>query len=212
MGRETAAMEVWPSGLMLEDLGEVQASAWTRTLIGRLHLRHGRLEEAKAWLDESRRLVPVHPITIGLLAEIAGRKGDLEESVRLYQEALLNSGDPSYLSREGRMRDVSGDRSGALNAWEGAEKLLRLQLLEGRTGHRMELARILLMRGDPADAPEALSLMQAEVAKRRSAEALGLFAWALGANGDFPEARGALREALDSGVKSAELYLRAAQA
>lgn len=209
MGRDDEAMEDWLSGLLVEDIGEIAESAWTRTLIARNHFRHGRLPQAQAWLDEALRLVPGQPVALGLAGDLAARRGDVKLAVSRYEEALLASGDPSYLVREGRALEAAGEHDRAERAWSEAEKLLRLQLKDGKTGHRAELARVLLTRGRASDAPEALSIMQTEADRRRGADTLTLLAWSLGANGRWSDARAAIREALDEGARTAELYARA---
>lgn len=212
MGRDEEALEDWHAALRVEDVGQVAPSSWVRAVIGRWHLRHGDLAAARAWVEESRRLTPTQPIATLALAEIESREGNVAEAERLCNAGFNVTKDPTFLARLGTVRQRAGNASGAAIAWGQAETLLRSENEKGRYGHRIELARVLLSRGGAERAKEALALSAEEVAKRRAAEILGVHAWALVANGDGSAARLVMREALASGARNAELYLRAADA
>ncbi len=210
-GRDDEAARDLADGLSLEDLGELQAASFARTILGRTALRHGRIDEAGAWLLESLRLVPGTPLAEGLLAEVDKKRGrDVEAENRL-QSALLSSGDPSWLVREGRFHQLRGETDAATRAWAQAEGLLRLQLQEGKTGHRADLARLLLWRNHAGDSAQALELMNAEIQVRGGAEIRNVLAGAQGANGRWKEARHTIREVLSTGARNAEFYLRAGE-
>lgn len=76
-------------------------------------------------------------------------------------------------------------------------------------GHRRDLARLLLTRGQPADLSEALKLMQTEVQIRRDAETLETFAWALQLSQQEQAAQKVLQEAIALGTREARLFYRA---
>lgn len=80
---------------------------------------------------------------------------------------------------------------------------------EQNFGHRRDLARLLLTRGQPADITEALELMQTEAQIRRDAETLETFAWALQLSNQEPAAQKVLQEAISLGTREARLFYRA---
>lgn len=212
MGRDDEALEDWHAALRIEDIGQVGPSSWVRAVVGRWHLRHGDLSGARAWLEEARRLTPTQPIATLTLAELESREGNVEEAERLCNAGFTVTKDPTFLVRLGSIRERAGNHTGAATAWDQAGALLRSEIEKGRYGHRIELARVLLSRGGEERSREALALSAAEIERRRAAEILSVHGWALLANGEAAAARLAIREALASGVHSAELYLRAADA
>lgn len=209
-GRDDEALEDWRAALRIEEPGQTGPSSQVRAFLGRWHLRHGRLDEARAWLEEARRINPAQPIAALALAEVASREGAAEEAERICNAAFNATRDPAFLAKLGAVRERAGNRAGAAAALAQAEALLRAELAEGRTGHRAEFARVLLQQGGDARVKEALALTAAELETRRPAEILGVHAEALLASGDAANAREAMREALATGVRSAELFARAA--
>ena len=55
-----------------------------------------------------------------------------------------------------------------------AEALLRAEVSKNGVGHRLDLAMLLLDKGTPADAKEALELAGADVTNRKSATSLNV--------------------------------------
>ena len=116
-------------------------------------------------------------------------------------------GGPIALHGLARLQALQGRP--ADEAWDSAEQELRRTIAGNTFGHRRDLAHLLLERGDPVDREEAVALMEAESAQRRDARTLDLLAWALMEAGRWPEAQQVVREALDHGVRNADLAYRA---
>jgi len=90
---------------------------------------------------------------------------------------------------------------------------VRGELGEGGLGHRLDLAEVLVDRGQPATLPEAIALAREEVSRRGSTEARFQLARALarsGARDAREEAAREVRAALASGAHEAQLYELAA--
>lgn len=189
MGRDDEALAEWRIALRVEDMGQVASSSWVRASIGRWHLRHGNLREARAWLEEARRLTPGQPIALLALAEVESLEGNAKAAERLCNTGFQFTKDPTFFARLASVRERAGDRAGAETAWSQAEMLLRSELETGEYGHRVELARVLLARGGSSRAAEALALTTAELERRRPAEVLALHASAVAAAGEEEKAR-----------------------
>ncbi len=195
VGRTREAVAEFERGIQLEDVGEMEASSRARALLGRLHLRHGRVEEARELLVESMRIHPESALALGLLAQVEERCGEAVDAERHYTEAYRQSGDAMWLARKAR---VKGDAK----LLAEAERLLRAD-----GSHRRPLAEVLLERGAHE---EALALMMEESKARRDWETLEVLARALLAAGRAREAQSVVREALRSGVEDEGLWRTAA--
>lgn len=214
-GRDVEAVADFQRALAAEQPGEQSSSAWARTLMGRFSMRRGLLVEAEVLFTEALRILPQYPLTLIHLAELETRLGRYVEAERSYWKVLAVSPGASYplvydhVAMQGvaRAKALQGDRDGAEVLWAKAEAVIRGHL--NAFGHRRELARLLLERGWSADAPEALSLMQAEVRARRDAETLDTLAWALSRAGRWKEARAVVQEAIKTGIRDAALFHRA---
>lgn len=86
---------------------------------------------------------------------------------------------------------------------------MRQHVDENTLGHRRDLAHLLLERGNPADVPEAITLMQAEARTRRDAVTLQLLAWALSRAGRWQEAQVIIQAAIDQGLQAASIAYQA---
>ena len=189
MGRDVEALKSWRDALRVEDTGQVASSAQVRARIARWHLRRGDLGVARAWAEEARRLSPGQPIALFALAELESLDGNAPAAERACNAGFQFTKDPAFLTRLGSVRDRAGDDAGAERAWTQAEVLLREELAAGHSGHRVELARVLLARGGAERAAEALALTTAEIQSRRPADVLAVHASAVAAAGAAGNAR-----------------------
>ncbi len=209
-GRLHEAEVEFLKALGAEEPGETEASAWTRTMLGRLCLRTGRPDHARDLFGDALNIMPGFALALGGLGDLEIRSGRPAEAERLYGAAFQSSSDALYLARKARAKSLRGDAASAAVLWDEAERMLRSDPPGSSVGHRRDLARLLLERDRPGDAAEALSLMEKEAGLRRDAETLETLAWALSRAGRGHEAREAVREALRSGARDEALYLRAA--
>ena len=211
-GRDDEAMFDYRAAILVESIGENSSSAWARALMGRQHLRRGRLKEARAALEEAMRASENYPLAVGQLVELDLREKKIDAALERLEAAVVRTGASAWLVKQGEIFQVRGDREAALAKWKEAEDAMRAQLAISRAGHRGELARLLLLRdgGGGEDAKEALVLAQEEGAARQDWESLRTLAHALERNGHLPEARVAIRSALSTGVREPAVYRRAA--
>ncbi len=209
-GREREALQDFRAAFRVEEHGEYETSAWSRTMLGRLHLVHGRVGRALALFEEALRILPRYPLALGLRAEAELRAGRIRDAERSAHEAYRASEDPAYLMIEARIHDAGGSTGRAGGARRRAEEILRRRLQEGAFGHRGQLARLLLEGKDESRATEALALAQEETKSRRDPQTLDTLAWALARAGRWEEARAAIREALRSGTRDPALFKRCA--
>jgi tetratricopeptide (TPR) repeat protein len=213
------AAETFRRAIQTEEAGEIGGSALVRVLLGR-HLYHqGKLDQAATLYQEALRILPRYPLALMHLAALETRRGNYQAADRYYDQVIAysqqstNIYDHTILRGKARLRQLQGQSQGDL--LQKAETLLRQETNAGHAnggfGHRRELAQLLLDRQQPADAIEALKLMQDEINVRQDAQTWGILARALMQNDRFLDARQAMRSAIKLGTQHAGLYRQAAQ-
>jgi tetratricopeptide (TPR) repeat protein len=150
------------------------------------------------------------------LAELEAQKGNYRAAENHYNELLtLAQGSPSTFDHAAlrglaRIKEVRGSAD-ARAFWDKTEQLLKGEVENGAFGHRRELARLLLERGNPADVAEALKQARLESKLRQDWETLTVLAWAQSEAGKAKEARQTIGKVMASGMQNAEVFYRAAQ-
>ena len=209
-GRDAAAAADLKRGLSLEEVGEREASARLRTLLGRAAVRRGASDLAEALYREALRIHPRYVPALVARAELAratGRTAEAEQDL-LAADAQLPA--PALAIAAARLRALR-DPAGAAALSARAESDVRRELSSGGYGHRRDLAAILLDRAGPTDLPEAARLMEEEAALRRDAVTLELLARARLASGHPAAAEQAIAEALSQDPAAPELLVTAAR-
>lgn len=218
-GNDEKALQDFKAAIAVEEAGETASSARSRTLLGRFYYERGQLTQAEALYQEALRIVPHYPQALLNLAQLEIRQGNYDAANRYYQQVSKQSNGvptvftPLILRGQARLQLLQGNAANAAQLRSQAETLLRQTLNQPddrSLGHRRDLARILLEKGDPQAATEALSLMQAEVKIRRDADTLDTLAWALAQTGQWQAAQTAIQEAIQLGSRDAVLWHRAA--
>jgi len=202
-GQDPQALEDFQRAIAAEEPTDTAGSAQTRVFLGRFYAQRGDYKTAQGLYREALEIVPDYPLVHLQMAELATIKGQYRTAKYHYQAV----GGPIALHGLARLQALQGRP--ADEAWDSAEQELRRTIAGNAFGHRCDLAHLLLERGDPADREEAVALMEAESAQRRDAQTLDLLAWALMEAGRWPEAQQVVREALDHGVRNADLAYRA---
>lgn len=220
-GDSAAALRNFEYALEAEEASDFSNSARTRTLLGRYYYEQGQLDQAKALYREALRILPDFPLALVNLAQLELRQGHDRAAMRHYERLARVTGNvPTVynglmLRGKAQIALAQGDRTEAETLWAAAEQQLRETVTATQSssafGHRRDLARLLLERGQPQDVAEAVALMQAETRIRQDAGTLETYAWALTERGDLKQARTVLQQAIALGTRDAGLYDLAAQ-
>jgi tetratricopeptide (TPR) repeat protein len=214
-GQDDLAQKDFETAIGLEQPGDPYGSAWLRTQLGKLHARHGRVKEAEMLYSEALRIASDYALAQLSLADLKVKSGDYKMATKLYQDVLDRAKDSStvfdHVALQGlwRAKTLQGDDTGAAEVWSKAEVILRQDAYSNAFGHPRELARLLLERGDEKDLPEALSLLQTELANRRDPVTLELTTWTFMRMNQYEDAQAMIQEALAGGFLDAGLYYRA---
>lgn len=67
MEKPNKAADQYYAALQSEDVGQELLSAWVRSLLGRLYLKHGELEHAKTSFNSALAIVPTYPMATALV-------------------------------------------------------------------------------------------------------------------------------------------------
>jgi tetratricopeptide (TPR) repeat protein len=215
-GKLEAAKRDFAHALEIEEADDAFGSARTRTLFARFSARHGQPELAQGLLEEALRIAPSFPLALMQLADLEFRQGQYDRARATYNELLSTSkGSPSTFDHAAILglarisRATNSSDSDQL--WNDAINVLRKEVTSGAFGHRRELARVLLERGNPQDVNEALKQAKLELNVRHDWETLNVLAWAQQRAGFLNEAQAMIQKALAFGVHDAELEYRAGQ-
>jgi tetratricopeptide (TPR) repeat protein len=215
-GELDAAKKDFTHALEIEEADDVFGSARTRTLFARFLARHGQPALAQGLLEEALRIAPSFPLALLQLADLEFRQGQYEKARATFNELRSTSkGSPSTFDHAailGLARIAQATNSSeADQLWNDAVTILRKEVTSGAFGHRRELARVLLERGQPQDVNEALKQAKLELNIRHDWETLNVLAWTQQRAGFLPEARATIQKSLAVGVQDAELEYRAGQ-
>jgi tetratricopeptide (TPR) repeat protein len=214
-GKDAEALKDLQQAIALEEPGEIGSSVWARTLLGRLYYKQGQLTQAEQLYREALRILPEHPPALLNLAQLEVRRGNYGEAEKIYSQFAIslqkapNTYDHVVLRGMARVKALQDDNDKTTELQNQAEARLREDLVG--FGHQGELALLLLERGNPGGAKEALSLMLKEVGNRRDPETLSILASALGKAGRWGEAQKVMQEALRSGIRDAGLFYQAGE-
>jgi tetratricopeptide (TPR) repeat protein len=210
-GRDAEAAFDFASAARVEQPGDLQGSARLRALWGRFLLRRGELAGARALFEEALRIAPGFPLGLAYRGELALRTGHPGDAARWFEQAFAASRQVRYLIDQARALELGGDLTGADALRSQVEAIVRGELGEGGLGHRLDLAEVLIDRGQPAQIAEAVALARDQVDQRTSFEARFQLARALARSGARDEALRQVQAALASGAREAQLYELAAQ-
>lgn len=212
-GRDAEAAFDFARAAAAEEPGDAQEAARLRALWARFLLRRGELAGARRVVDEALRIAPRHALALAQDGELLLRTGRPRDARARFEQAFAASRQVRYLMDQARAQEQAGDRAGAAAVRAQVEKIVRAELIDGGTGHRLDLVETLIDRGGVrgGDAAEAIALAREEVAHRPSAEARFQLARALARAGGRDEALRHVHAALAAGTREAPLYALAAQ-
>lgn len=180
--------------------------ATVTTLVGDLHLRAGRLDEAtasyRAALSTSEGLPQAE---VGLARTDAAR-GELDAAVERLEQLVGRAPLPEAVILLGDLQARAGDGEGATRSDELVRALLALQEEAGQVVD-LELA---LFEADRGQGRRALALAERTYDERPTVFAADAIAWALHVTGDDAAAVPFVEEALRLGTKDGLLHFHAA--
>ncbi|MBE9067608.1 hypothetical protein IQ260_13170 [Leptolyngbya cf. ectocarpi LEGE 11479] len=213
-GEDTAAIQDFAAALNAEEPQEAGSSAWTRTLMGRFYASRGDSQTARQLYRDALEILPRYPLALVHMAHLDTRQGNYRAAKKRYSQVFTSQDYPNvwdHVALQGmaQIADLQGNSTEAQKLWQQAEAQFRQHQDLETFGHRRALAQLLLARGDSADLPEALALMEADLTVRQDAETLDTHAWTLMRLGRWQEAKASLQTAMEQGTRNAVIFYRA---
>ncbi|MCA9839577.1 MAG: tetratricopeptide repeat protein [Trueperaceae bacterium] len=212
-GQDDIAETHFRSAIGLEEPGDAYASAWLRVQYGKFKARYGKYTEATALYQEALRIIPDFPLALLSYADLNLKEGHFSKANNQFQKVLDHSENSSTIFDHAALQGLA--QLAILRAkdanpnWQRAETILRKDVFSNAYGHRRELARLLLSRGEGQDNKEALELLESEMGNRQDEQTLELYAWALYKTGNLAKAAEVIQTTLSTGFNEAGLYYRA---
>lgn len=207
-GKDDQAEKYLKAALKLEQPQERKASARIRSLWGDIHLRHGRLKEARELLEASLEIQKRSLPALLSLARLELREGQPEKALQRLREAHSFFGNPAILTEMARLEARLGREAEARKLRQEAIETLREEVGGGLIGHARDLARALL---DEGLAEEALKVTLEEQVYRSDHKNFELEAMAHQALKQYPQALKAMEKALQFGYQDPAYFARAAR-
>ncbi len=190
---------------------EEQSSIANR--IAAIELEGGHLPAAAQTLARAEELFPRSPVTLENLARLRMAQAKPLEAIALLEQELARE-QGQHSSRTGTLFLLAEaqqalkqplNQSGVVAAWSQFATSAQAEADQPANDNiDLILYDAGLAGAAPVDAVAALALAQQRAAIRQDADTLDALAWALQANGRFPEADAAMGKALAVGVRNAQ--------
>jgi tetratricopeptide (TPR) repeat protein len=184
-----------------------ETQAWCRVQLGLIHFEQGDWEQAGRHYREALEAAPDSYLALEHLAELRAAEGKKEEALRLYLEVLKSTPNPEFYEAIAGVYQDLGRTDEARKALARALEGYLAAVKQGNVGYYRHLAHFYLEhRGEAA---EAERWARRDLELRQDAGAYDTLAWALHHKGDSRGAWTAIKQALATGMQSAELFYHA---
>ncbi len=182
---------------------EVEEQAWIANQIASILIDSGQTEPAAQTLQQATQLFPNYPYTLENLARVRMAQNRAGDAVELLLMSASLDRNPHVLFELATAQQAAGQAPQARTTLEQFEKLANDPV---RFTEESMRDLILMMADNPATAPHALKLAQAQVESHQDIWTLDAYAWALYANAKYPEAAEAAQKAMATGIQSAQIF------
>jgi tetratricopeptide (TPR) repeat protein len=185
---------------------EVETGAWIRVHLGNEYLNAGRTNEAVEQYDLALEALPDYHLALTGKAHTAIRTGDIEEAIRLFQQAQARVPSPDTAMALGDLMT----KTGALN--EAQKQYALVEFIEKRAPSEAQTysrTLALFYANHDMKLDEALAIAQAERKLRADIYTCDVLAWCLLKKGMHQEARQVITEALRLGTRDPQIHYHA---
>ena len=185
---------------------ETEDRAWLLSLIARLHLATGDVEDAENALQQALELVPSYHYALASLAKVRSAQRRFGEAVGLLRQRYEVAPHPENLYELAEAMTRAGRGREAEPLYAEFEEKARAEMDSVDNANR----ELVFYYADRVGRfTEALATASREVQRRRDVFTLDAYAWALHCSGQSAEAQAAIHAALAPGVKNARLFYHA---
>ncbi len=185
---------------------ETENRAWILTQLAHLQLMTGKLDDADKLLQMALENFPGYHYALANLARVRMEQGRFAEAVDLLRRRYDQAPHAENLFDLAEALDKAGHHEEARAAFQQFEKkaLAEMEMMDNAN------RELIFYYADRAHQPaEALRIARLEVNRRHDVYTLDAHAWALYANGQYPEARQRIEKVLAIGTRDAQLFYHA---
>ena len=185
---------------------QTEDQAWTLTRMAEIQLSTGHLDQAESLLRSALQKFPGYYLTLESYARVETARHHYKEAVDLLRQRDDHSIGLSSRYVFASALERAGESVEATNAYKDFE-LKALKATDEPANANRELVLYYLGRGNkPA---EALRIAEQEIGKRHDVFTLDAYAWALYANGRYPEAKKQIDSIFAVGIREAAIFYHA---
>jgi tetratricopeptide (TPR) repeat protein len=187
---------------------ETEDAAWILTQMAHLKLSQGKTADAEKLVNEALAMFPGYHYALGNLAKVRIQQHRYAEAVTLLQQRYQSAPHAENLFDLAEALQLSGRTAEAKEAFTQFEqKSLAETRRADNSNHELTFYYI-----DFAHQPaKALDVAQRELDSRHDVFTLDAYAWALYANGQYPEAQKHIQKALSVGIQNANMFRHAGE-
>lgn len=176
-GQVESAIGFFKNALSFESFGDAAMASRLRAMWARVYLRIDKINEAKQLLNESLRITPKDPLSLALMGELNIQQKDYTQAEKYFSQAYTNSKKVIYLIGNARALRLGGETNAENETLENINQLVHDELKQPDAfAHRSERIKFFLLRGEPEDLNEAVTLAEKDAVDRPNAAALYLLA------------------------------------
>lgn len=183
-----------------------ESTAWVRTQLANLYFNSGDLERAELEYQRTLQDRPNYVYALAGLGRVRAAQGDMEEALRLLNQAIAIVPLPEFVITLGDLYQVSGQQDEADQQYQ---LVAAIETLHRANGVDMDMEIALFNADHDRNLEETLALARKAYANRPSIHAADALAWALYKTGNYEEAGRYSAEALQLGTKDSLKFFHA---
>ncbi|HEY6332948.1 MAG TPA: tetratricopeptide repeat protein [Blastocatellia bacterium] len=180
--------------------------AWCRWRLGDIAFSIGDYETAERHYRDALTTFPNYFRAVAALGRVRAARGDLEQGISFYQQAVNIVPDPNFVAALGDLYKLTGQDKEAAAQYSLVEQIGHLSTLNGVLYNR----QLALFYADHNIKPEdGYQNAVNEYAGRKDIYGADAVAWTALKSGRLPEARQMIQEAMKLGTRDARLFYHA---
>jgi tetratricopeptide (TPR) repeat protein len=180
--------------------------AWCRWRLGDIAFSVGDYETAERDCRDALTTYPDYFRALAALGKVRAARGDLDEGIKFYQQAVNIVPDPSFVAALGDLYKAAGRDKDAFAQYALVEQIGHLSALSGVLYNR-QLA--LFYADHDIKVEEGYQNAAREYAQRKDVYGADAVAWTALKSGRLAEAQQVMKEALKLGTRDARLFYHA---
>lgn len=185
---------------------DAETICWYHWQLGEVAFSVGQYEEAERHYRDALKVLPDDLHARASLARVRAAVGDLEGAVKEYAAVNRQLPEPPYLAALGDLYKLAGRETEAAAEYARVEPVARANPLESSLHERL-LANY--FADHDLNAREAYDIAVRDYAMRQDIYGADTLAWTALKAGKIPEAQTAIKDALRTGVRDAEILYHA---